>query len=156
MYEHAAGGLGWETVYETNWLGGRTGTIRGCLELQHRGVPGAEAQTRCFKSTSPEQALAIQSECERIGAPCETGGESGSTWCCNPGQPERQLAEGEVILGEPEVIPVPPGDPAPGARHSFWTKLTHPGALAAIGLMGVVGYFGYRALVAQESRWANV
>lgn len=156
MYEYTPAGLGWETVYETNWVGGQTDTPKQCIELADRGVPGVEAETRCFKGTSPEQRLAMEAQCERIGWPCETGREDGSTWCCPPGQPDRQIPEGEVIFGEPDVTPVPPGDPTPGPQHSFWTRLTHPGALMAIGLLGVVGYFGYRALVAQEGRWANV
>lgn len=154
MYEHSPSGLGWETLYQTNWYGGQTETPLRCIELQDRGVPGEEAEQRCFKGTSPEQTLAIQSECERIGFPCETGGEGGSSWCCAPGRPDRQLREGEVFPGEPEVTVVPPGDPTTGHRHSFMSKLSHPGALAALGLIAVVGYFGYRGLVAQNSRWA--
>jgi hypothetical protein len=159
MYEFSQSGLGWETVYETNWYGGQTETPKSCLELQHRGVPGAEAQVRCFKETAAEQRLAIESECERIGWECETGDEQGSTWCCAPGRPDHQVPEGEVIPGEPEVTVVPPagGDPRPLYQHSFMSRLSHPGAIAAISLMAVVGYLGYRAFAANEYKeLANV
>jgi hypothetical protein len=154
MYEYMPAGLGWETVYETNWYGGQTETPKGCIELSDRGVPMAEAQTRCFKQTAAEQSLAIASECERVGWECETDGEQGSTWCCAPGRPDHQVPEGEVIPGDPDVTVVPPagGDPRPLYQHSFMSRLSHPGAMAAIGLMAVVGYLGYRALAANEYR----
>ena len=154
MYESLPGGLGWETLYQTS-LGFQTETPKPCIELQHRGVPGEEAEQRCFKATSAEQSLALESQCERIGWPCETGDEAGSTWCCPPGQPDRQVPEGYVTPGEPEIV-VPSGDPRPVHQRSFLSKLSHPGALAALGLMAVAGYLGYRALVAQEGRWIDV
>lgn len=156
MYEFSPIGLGWETVYETNWYGGQTETPKSCLELQHRNVSAEEAHVRCFKQNEAEQRLAIESECVRVGWDCQTDGEQGSTWCCAPGRPDHQIAEGEVIPGEPDVIVVPPtgGDPRPLYQHSFISRLSHPGAMAAIGLMAVVGYLGYRTLIADEDRWA--
>lgn len=154
MYEHTPAGLGWETIFETNWLGGQTETPHHCMELVDRGVPGAEAQQRCFKETTAERQLATEAQCVRIGWPCETSGAAGSTWCCPPGQPDRQVPEGQVIPGDPAVTIIPPsgGDPRPVFQHSFLSRLSHPGAMMAIGLFGVVAYLGYRSLVATEDR----
>jgi len=140
MYEYMPAGLGWETIFETNWIGGQTETPKSCMELVHRGVTAGEAQERCFKDTTAERALATKAQCKRIGWECETRGESGATWCCPPGLPDHQVPEGYVTPGDPQITVIPPagGGPRPVFRHSFFSNLSHPGALMALGVFGVV------------------
>jgi len=154
MYEYMPSGLGWETLFERNWYGGQSETPLTCMELVDRGVSAAQAQQRCFKDTAPERTLAAQAECVRIGWPCQTSGEEGSTWCCPPGNPDRQVPEGSVTPEEPEITVVLPsgGDPRPLYQHSFWSRLSHPGAIAALGLVAVTAYLGYKLLFVEEQR----
>jgi len=157
MYEYMGAGLGWATVFETNWLGGRTDTPKTCIELSDRGVPAVETQQRCFKETVAERLLAEQSECVRMGYACDVSGDAGATWCCAVGRPASQLPGGVVTPGEPEVVVVPPpgGDPRPISEHTVLSRLAHPGALMALGLIGVAGFLGYRMLVSQRDRAAE-
>lgn len=157
MYEYIPSGLGWETVFETNFFGGRTDTPKRCMELTDRGVPASETEQRCFKDTVAERTLAIESECSRIGWFCETSGERGETWCCPIGRPASQIPEGDVVPGDPSIVVIPPagGEPRPFSQHSFLSRLSHPGAIAAFGFIGVAAFLGYRMLISQQDRWVS-
>jgi hypothetical protein len=154
MYEYAPRGLGWETLYQTTWYGARSETPKPCWGLVHRGVSAEEAQQRCFKDTTAERALAVESECAPFGFGCRADGDVGNIWCCPPGQPGHQLPAGEVIPGEPEVTQVPEPDREPPVvhQHTLMTRLAHPGAMAAFGVAALVGYLAYRHYKAAETR----
>ena len=162
MYERTKG-LGWSEApwsYEIATLG------LNC-ELHTRW---RKPRSVCFENNPEDEQIAHANQCTRYpNSPCTTQGREGSTWCCPDGYPRdymrdipsdvasyeaerRRLLAQEPASPQPEepvptpVLP-PPSDPTPVAQHTFFTRLTHPGALTALAVLaggGALLYTMYR------------
>ncbi|MHC4297760.1 MAG: hypothetical protein ACYS7Y_10705 [Planctomycetota bacterium] len=158
MYEKVSRGLGWnepEGLHDLYFLSGAC-NLRG---------PSGSTREICFDTTAEDEEIARQAGCSPLQAlfSDETVGcnnDRGRLWCCPEGYPREYLREipPEVSVYEQEQkrlleqapMTQPPSDTTPSSvsspvsRHTFWTRLTHPGALAAIGVLagsGVLFYF---------------
>jgi len=144
MYETQKG-MGYSPVLQTrtfsDWWNGVTPEPKPCLERQ----PGGRMV--CFQDTPSERELARTYDCVRTGQACNDNGAVGGVWCCptmffadHPTQPDSNNTE--VVMEEEQVTVTPPPTtpPRPFSTHTVIGKLTHPGAILAMGL-AVAGTF---------------
>jgi len=158
MYERVQAGLGWDELSWTDWF-----LYRGICG-QRGSLVGDRTHEVCFQETPEDQAIADAAHCIRyrnmLDSP-KACGENGHIFCCPEGYPRPYMreippeasvyeAERERWLAqEPEdsTLPQEPVDsegadqPPSVPRHTFWTKLSHPGAMAALAVLGAGGLF---------------
>lgn len=163
MYER---GMGWVAPSLFSWAG-----LWSAGECNISG-PSGKPREVCFQETPEDVAIANASGCTRYHQTGsqerqrKCPGDLGFVWCCPEGYPReymrnipsdvssyeeerRRLLEQEAVTQEPGTTPEStpstpaPSVPAPIAQHTFWTRLTHPGALAAFGVVAGAGVLFY-------------
>lgn len=148
MYERK--GLGWSEP-------GGWDAVSVAAQCNLRG-PSGKPREICFDTTPEDEAIAHQSGCTRLEGLLQPGtyttcnGDRGNFWCCPDNYPRdymenipsdvssyererlRLLAQdpSTATPGSPAPDAQDQRDPRPGHRHTFWTRLTHPGAIAAM------------------------
>ena len=167
MYEYLRRGLGWS---ELSWWEKAQRLGIHC-NFDHPDKP----RPVCFEDNSQDEQIANVNRCVRYpGGSCERNNRAGSIWCCPEGYPReymqdipsdvaiyeeerRRLLEQEPVTPQPTqstVTPSTSSQPAPVSRHTFLTRLTHPGAIAAITLLAGGGAFFYLMRRRQAWRYA--
>lgn len=154
MYESLTRGLGWNEP--EGWYD--IANAAGACNL--RGPSGSPREI-CFNNTPQDAEIAYQSRCTRISSffsdsPVGCNDGQGAVWCCPEGYPREYMrdvpsdvsiyeeARRRHLEEEPASPPgqLPPdrrpdgGTPRPVSQHTFLTRLSHPGAIAAIALLG--------------------
>ena len=157
MYERT--GMGWSEL--TWWEKARMLGI--ACNVEHGST---KPRSVCFKNTPQDIEIANLNRCVRYpGGHCERDGVEGQIWCCPEGYPRdylerippevsayeeerRRWLEQEPQSQQPQqpqaTLP-PAGDPVPVSQHTFFTRLSHPGALAALGLLAGGGVLFFLA-----------
>lgn len=164
MYKRVKNGLGWS---EAPWSW-EVATLGINCELE---TAWEKPRSVCFENNPEDQQVANVNQCVRYhSAPCETQGRDGEIWCCPENYPRdyMQTVPSDVssydeerrrlLAQEPETTtPGAPDasdqrDPRPVSRHTFWTRLTHPGAITAMVAIAGGGTLFYLMKRRREQR----
>jgi len=171
MYEYAQSGLGaWGTI---GWWSRWTGPCN-CASNGGLAAHGNRTNSVCFDESPESLVLANRHGCTRgqyeggRQTVCDLpNGHQGNCWCCPPTYPrayedgsditpeerlyqqqQEQALNTEPVAPDPGNLPQDQGGsrPAPVQPISFARKLLHPGAIAAIVVVGLSAFLVKRTL----------
>ena len=170
MYERTRADLGWYEPSGWEWfnVGGACDDYWGFRHIEGERGHGKPREI-CFRNDPEDEQIAHNSGCTKLPPRFAWTGrthvscddEKGTIWCCPENYPQEYMQNipSDVSSYEEErqrllaQEPAAPGDqqpetpdsptPAPVSRHTFWTRLTHPGAITAMAAIAGGGALFY-------------